>query len=42
MPAEWETGGVTLVAWPHEATDWAEMLGQVDKCYTGLVAALAE
>lgn len=41
LPAEWETGGATLVAWPHAATDWSPMLDEVDRCYTELVSALA-
>lgn len=40
FPAEWETGGAILVAWPHAATDWAYMLDRVDDCYKSLVGAL--
>nr|MBD5376983.1 agmatine deiminase family protein [Bacteroides sp.] len=41
FPAEWQIGGAVLVAWPHAETDWAPMLGDVDRCYTDLVTVLA-
>lgn len=42
LPAEWEYDGPIMLAWPHGATDWAYMLGEVTECYTELVKALTE
>lgn len=41
MPAEWDARfDATLIAWPHRDTDWADMLDDVDSCYTELTRAL--
>ncbi len=41
MPAEWDSRfDATLIAWPHHDTDWADMLDDVDRCYTDLTQAL--
>ena len=37
LPAEWEAQSGVLLAWPHAASDWADMLEQVEPC----VAAIA-
>ena len=41
LPAEWEPQDGVLLAWPHEGTDWAPILGAVEGTYVALVAALA-
>lgn len=41
FPAEWQTGGAVMIAWPHEGTDWAPMLGEIDESYKSLAEALA-
>ncbi len=41
MPAEWEKCDAVLIAWPHENTDWAAMLDDIETCYTNLVKAIA-
>lgn len=41
FPAEWEPQSAVLVAWPHEGTDWADRLAQVEQTYVGLVAAIS-
>ena len=41
FPAEWESVGAVVVAWPHEATDWSYMLDEIRECYAGLIAALS-
>lgn len=41
LPAEWEPQAAVLVAWPHAGTDWAPRLGEVERTYVALVAALA-
>ncbi len=41
LPAEWEPQLAVLIAWPHEYTDWAPRLSQVDVCYQALASAIA-
>lgn len=41
MPAEWETVGGVIVAWPHEDTDWAYMLDEVQQTYDDLIHAIS-
>ncbi|TWI03891.1 agmatine/peptidylarginine deiminase [Luteimonas cucumeris] len=41
FPAEWEPQSAILIAWPHEGTDWARRLGEVEETYIALVAAIA-
>ena len=39
--AEWDGRfGAVLVAWPHEATDWAYMLDQVRACYREMIVSM--
>lgn len=33
LPAEWEKQDAVLLAWPHEKTDWAGILAQVEQVY---------
>jgi agmatine/peptidylarginine deiminase len=40
FPAEWESQSAILLAWPHEGTDWAERLAEVEDTYVALVAAI--
>lgn len=40
FPAEWEPQSAVLLAWPHEGTDWADRLAQVEQTYVALVAAI--
>ena len=40
-PAEFEPQDGVLVAWPHEGTDWAPILGAVERSYVALVEAIA-
>lgn len=40
FPAEWEPQSAVLIAWPHDETDWAERLGEVEETYIALVAAI--
>lgn len=39
-PAEWQQQDTILLAWPHDHTDWATMLDQVDQVYLDLVVAI--
>lgn len=40
FPAEWEPQSAVLIAWPHDATDWAQRLVDVEETYIALVAAI--
>src|ERR1044072_1761369 len=40
LPAEWEPQSAVLIAWPHDGTDWAERLAEVEDTYIALVAAI--
>lgn len=37
LPAEWEIQDGVLLAWPHEATDWAGMLDQVRPVFAEII-----
>ncbi|HET6603721.1 MAG TPA: agmatine deiminase family protein [Xanthomonadaceae bacterium] len=41
VPAEWEPQSAVVMAWPHEGTDWAARLAQVEPGFTALAAAIA-
>ena len=41
LPAEWEPQQAVLIAWPHEATDWAPRLPQVHATYASMTRAIA-
>lgn len=40
LPAEWERQSATLLAWPHEKTDWASDLAAVRAEYVELINAI--
>jgi agmatine/peptidylarginine deiminase len=40
LPAEWEPQDAVLIAWPHQHTDWAARLADVETTYTALAAAI--
>lgn len=40
LPAEWETQDAVLLTWPHQATDWATFLAEVEAVFFQLVTAL--
>ncbi|HIJ80551.1 MAG TPA: agmatine deiminase family protein, partial [Desulfuromonadales bacterium] len=37
LPAEWEAQDGVLMAWPHEATDWADMLNEVRPVFADII-----
>lgn len=41
LPAEWEQQSAVLLAWPHDDTDWADMLPEVQACYRDIAQAVA-
>ena len=40
VPAEWESYDAVMIAWPHEGTDWASMLDEIESCYRNLAKAI--
>lgn len=42
FPAEWAEQSGVMLTWPHEATDWADMLGEVEACFIAIAKAIAE
>ena len=36
LPAEWQKQSFIQLTWPHEETDWAYMLDEVEKCFLQL------
>lgn len=42
FPAEWEPQDGVLLAWPHEDTDWAPWLAQVEQNYIALAHAVLD
>lgn len=36
LPAEWEAQSMVQLTWPHEGTDWAEMLDEVYACFIAI------
>lgn len=40
VPAEWERQDGVLLAWPHEATDWADMLDEVRQVFALVIQAI--
>ncbi len=37
---EWEEQDLVLLTWPHEDTDWSEMLSEVTQCYLDIAKAI--
>ena len=42
LPAEWEEQSGVMLTWPHEKTDWAEMLDEVEVCFIAISKAISE
>jgi len=36
LPAEWAEQDFVQLTWPHELTDWAYMLGEVNACFVNI------
>lgn len=41
LPAEWQKQSFIQLTWPHEETDWAYMLDEVEKCFLQLAREIA-
>jgi len=42
LPAEWAEQSGVMLTWPHEDTDWADMLGEVEECFVAIAKAISE
>ena len=42
LPAEWARQSGVMLTWPHEQTDWAPMLDEVEGCFIAIAKAIAE
>lgn len=42
LPAEWAEQSGVMLTWPHEETDWAEMLDEVEVCFIAIAKAISE
>ncbi len=42
LPAEWADQSGVMLTWPHEGTDWADMLGEAEDCFIAIAKAIAE
>lgn len=40
MPAEWEPQAFVQLTWPHEDTDWRDMLPEVTGCFVAMARAI--
>lgn len=40
--AEWEEQDAVLIAWPHQETDWRDILPEAEDCYLRLALAILE
>jgi agmatine/peptidylarginine deiminase len=40
FPAEWAPQSAILLVWPHEQTDWAYMLNEVQECYRNIIRTI--
>lgn len=42
FPAEWAEQSGVMLTWPHEETDWAGMIDEVEVCFIAIAKAIAE
>lgn len=42
FPAEWVDQSGVMLTWPHQNTDWAEILEEVEACFIEITMAIAE
>jgi len=41
MPAEWFPQSAVQLTWPHQDTDWKDMLAEVTECYIRMAYEIA-
>lgn len=42
LPPEWYPQSGIMLTWPHEATDWVDLLDEVDQCFTLIAREILE
>lgn len=42
FPAEWADQSGVMLTWPHEGTDWADILDEVEDCFIAIAKAIAD
>ena len=42
LPAEWESQSAVQIAWPGSHTDWAEMLDEVEACFSQVAYEISQ
>jgi agmatine/peptidylarginine deiminase len=42
LPAEWEPQDGVILVWPHDQTDWRNMLSEIESLYLQLASAIAQ
>lgn len=42
FPAEWHPQGFVQLTWPHQRTDWAYMLSEVQTCFVNIAKEIAK
>lgn len=42
LPAEWHEQRFVQLTWPHEDTDWAYMLNEVNECFTAIAREISK
>jgi agmatine/peptidylarginine deiminase len=42
FPAEWDEQSGVMLTWPHEGTDWADMLDEVEVCFVAIAKAISQ
>ncbi len=42
LPAEWVRQSGVMLTWPHELTDWAPILEEVECCFVAIAKAISE
>ncbi|MCM1312792.1 MAG: agmatine deiminase family protein [Bacteroides sp.] len=42
LPAEWAEQELVQLTWPHDETDWASILDEVEECYCNMAREIAQ
>ena len=42
LPAEWAKQHAVQLTWPHEDTDWCDILDEVTRCYVRIARAISQ
>ena len=42
LPSEWHPQSGVMLTWPHENSDWVDMLDEVESCFIEIIRAISE